>query len=110
MTLPPMSRCFHKPGVGPPGPPPPPPSPPALPLPSMPPRSMPYNFSLPYSIYYNNAGNYPQKVYDPGNASQYGFIVDDSGQHHVGTASFGFDGDPLWPNFLYTTGAASHGR
>jgi hypothetical protein len=71
---------------------------------------MPYNFSLPYSIYYNNAGNYPQKVYDPGNASQYGFIVDDSGQHHVGTASFGFDGDPLWPNFLYTTGAASHGR
>jgi hypothetical protein len=35
-------------------------------------------------------------VYDPDNASQYGFIVDDAGEHHIGTATFSFDNDPIW--------------
>ena len=61
-----------------------------------------YNFSLPYSIYYNDAGNYGPSVFNPGNAEQYGFIVDDyHWPRHKGTASFSIEGDPAWPNFLY---------
>ena len=83
------------------------PSPPTAPGRPIPPPStqLAWNYSLPYSIYYNDAGNYPPNVYDPGNASQYGFITDDVAHHH-GTAAFSqVEEDPLWPNFVYTSGA-----
>ena len=79
-------------------------------LPAAPPIPAPasqlgWNFSLPYSIYYNDAGNYPKNVYDPDNASQYGFITDDVAHHH-GTATFSqIEEDPLYPNFIYVIGA-----
>ena len=68
-----------------------------------PPGSASYSYGLPYTIYYNDAGNFPPNVYDPDNASQYGFVTDafdpHTGQHTQGTASFSFEGDPMWPNF-----------
>jgi hypothetical protein len=61
-----------------------------------------FNFSTPYSIWYNDAGNYPPSVFNPGDAAQYGFIVDDtSWPRHNGTASFSIEDDPAWPNFLF---------
>ena len=64
-----------------------------------------YNFTTPYSIWYNDAGNYPPSVYNPGDAAQYGFIVDDDTHwpRHNGTisASFGVEDGPEWPNFLF---------
>lgn len=64
-----------------------------------------WNYSLPYSIFYNDAGNYPPSVYDPDNASRYGFITDDVAHHH-GTATFSqIEEDSLYPNFVYVSGA-----
>ena len=102
-----------------------------LPLvPPIPRRAPPttYNYSLPYSIFYNDANNCAAdrsealsycysghtsdtvltspavvpSVFNPGHAEQYGFIVDDfHWPRHNGTASFSIEGDPAWPNFLY---------
>ena len=77
--------------------------PPLPPIPA-PPGSASYSYGLPYTIYYNDAGNLPPNVYDPDNASQYGFVTDafdpHTAQHTKGTASFSFEGDPMWPNFV----------
>ena len=41
-------------------------------------------------------------VFNPGDAEQYGFVVDDfHWPRHKGTASFSIEDDPAWPNFLY---------
>ena len=59
------------------------------------------NYSLPYTIYYNNGGNYygPNMSYPPPSPRQFGFIADNA-PHTVGTNTFDFSGHPRWPNLI----------
>ena len=61
------------------------------------------NYSLPFSIYYNNGGNYYERdgkmVYPPPSPRSFGFIADNYA-HTVGTNTFDFSGDPAWPNVI----------
>lgn len=63
------------------------------------------NYSLPYTVFYNNAGNYyggnstSDFDYPPPSPKMFGFVADNFA-HTVGTMSFDFSGDPRWPNFI----------
>lgn len=66
-----------------------------------PPPAAASNYSLPYTIYYNNGGNYygPNMSYPSPSPRQFGFIADNA-PHTVGTNTFDFSGHPTWPNLI----------
>ena len=53
------------------------------------------NYSLPYTIYYNNGGNYygPNMTYPPPSPRSFGFVADNA-PHTIGTNTFDFSGHP----------------
>jgi hypothetical protein len=59
------------------------------------------NYSLPYTIFYNNGGNYygANMSYPPPSPRSFGFVADNAA-HTVGTNTFDFSGHPTWPNFV----------
>ena len=67
------------------------------------------NYSLPYTVYYNNGGNYYSTptnatfAYPPPTPQSFGFVADDAAgaAMTVGTDTFDFSGDPAWPNLIF---------
>ena len=67
------------------------------------------NYSLPYTVFYNNGGNYYSTptnatfAYPPPTPQSFGFLADDAAgaAMTVGTDTFDFSGDPAWPNLIF---------